>query len=569
MEEQKLGILQGQKCKKMIEEDMGHLLKDGAFSLNDAWKLKRKLFPLCTDTPFTVYNTHNTLVTDYNGVLSVMLEEFTFQLRNRIISPEYQELKELKEYLCKLRLNITRSSNYEKWTLTQLQTAINKLKRNKCKDPHGHINELYKCMGTGGLISLLDMLNRIKEEILIPPHLNLSNVSTIYKGKGSKQSVVNLRGIFKLPIVRNILDRLISYDEEETVSQSMGHLQVGNQKERNIRDHCLVIHAVVNEAINSKKNIDILFTDIKQCFDSIWLDEATNDLYDSGIISRNLNLLYEGNRKTRMCVETTFGISERVELNNVVMQGSVPGGLFCSNQLSKLCNKLYSEGNVYMYKGQVPIPPLAMVDDVVSANRCNSTDALTSNIKTDTFIQRKMESQVGEGKCQWVHRGEGECKSTYHANNVEITQTDTYKYLGDHVSDGWETLYNKRWDKAQGYIAICLAMCSEISLGFQVYNTAKLFHQSIFINGALTNMETWPNCTSARTQSFERLEQMYFRKILSAHSKTPNESIYLELGVIPLTFQLMKRRILYLQLILKRNDDEITKQFIIAQINDC
>ena len=389
------------------------------------------------------------------------------------------------------------------------------------------------------------------------------HIHTIYKGKGSKQNVINLRGIFKLPIVRNILDRLISYDEEQTVSRSMGHLQVGNQKERNIRDHCLVIHAVVNKAINSKKNIDILFTDIKQCFDSIWLDEATNDLYDSGIISRNLNLLYEGNRKTRMCIETTFGISERVELNNVVMQGSVPGGLFCSNQLSKLCNKLYSEGNVYMYKGQVPIPPLAMVDDVVSANLCNSTDALTCNIKTDTFIQRKkMESQVGEGKCQWVHRGEGECKSTYH-----IPQT--YKYLGDHVSDGWEPLYNKRWDKAQGYIAICLAMCSEISLGFQVYNTAKLFHQSIFINGALTNMETWPNCTSARIQSFERLEQMYFRKVLSAHSKTPIESIYLELGVIPLTFQLMKRRIMYLQLILKRNDDEITKQVILAQTNDC
>ena len=74
MEEQKLAILQGQKCKKMIEEDMGHLLKDGAFSLNDAWKLKRKLFPLCTDAPFAVYKTHNILVTDYDGVLGVMLE---------------------------------------------------------------------------------------------------------------------------------------------------------------------------------------------------------------------------------------------------------------------------------------------------------------------------------------------------------------------------------------------------------------------------------------------------------------------------------------------------------------
>ena len=570
IEQQKLAILQGNKCKKIISEDMNHILKDGAFSFNDAWKLKKKIFPRCQEAPFAVLDTDGSLVTEYSGVLDVMKNEFIFRLRDREINSEYQELRELKQYLCKLRLDIARSANYHKWTMQQLLTSISKLKRNKCKDPHGHINELYKNMGTDGLESLLDMLNRIKEELLIPSDLNLSNVSTLYKGKGCKQNVINLRGIFKLPIIRNILDRLISFDEEAHISKSMGHLQVGNQKERNIRDHCLVIHAVVNEAKASKKNIDILFTDIKQCFDAIWLDEAINDLYDSGVVSRNLNLLYEGNGVTRMCIDTNFGQSERVELHNLVMQGSVPGGLFCSNQLSKLCNKLYDEGEVYMYRGQVPIPPLAMVDDVVAVNECNSTEALSLNIKTDTFIQRKkLESQVGEGKCQWVHSGEDKCRSSYHANNTKITQTKCYKYLGDHVSDGWEALYNKRWEKAQGYSATCLAMCTEISLGFQLYYFAKLFHQSIFINGTLINVEAWPNCSLTRIESYERIEQLYFKKILKAHSKTPLESIYLELGVIPLRFKLMKRRILYLQLIMNRNDHEITKQVIQAQKKEC
>ena len=234
--------------------------------------------------------------------------------------------------MCKIRLQISKLSDYKAWTRTDLNTAINKLKNNKCKDPHGHVNELYKWMGDDGLSSLLDLLNRIKSEILIPTHLNLSNVSAIYKGKGSKQDVINLRGIFKLPIVRNILDRLVTYEEQESLT-NMGQFQVGNQKERNIRDHTLIIHAIVNEAKEQKRNIDILFTDIKQCFDSIWLDEATNDLYDSGLTSRNLNILYEGNSKTRMCVETNFGQSDRVELKKVVMQGSVTGGSYCSNQI--------------------------------------------------------------------------------------------------------------------------------------------------------------------------------------------------------------------------------------------
>ena len=570
-EEQKVALLQGNKCKKIINENMSHLLKDGSFSFNDAWKLKKKMFPMCRDAPFAVYDTNENLVTDYAGILNVMKVEFTFRLRNRIINKEYEELKELKEYLCSLRLQISKSANYEKWTIKQLYCAINKLKNNKCKDPHGHINELYKNMGIDGVISLLDMLNFIKEDLLIPTHLNLSNVSTIYKGKGSKQTVVNLRGIFKLPIVRNILDRLICFDEQEHVGKSMGQFQVGNQKDRNIRDHSLIVHAIVNDARRNKKRIDILFTDIKQCFDSIWLDEATNDLYDSGLVSRNLNLLYEGNKTTRMCVETNFGRSERVELNKVVMQGSVPGGLLCSNQLSKLCNKLYEEGNVYMYRSQIPVPPLAMVDDVVAVVECNSTDALACNIKTDTFIQRKkLESQVGEGKCQWIHSGEGrQCESSYHANNTEISQTDNYKYLGDHVADGWDPLYNKRWEKAQGYNSTCLAMCTEISLGYQLYFIAKLLHESIFVNGTLVNMETWPNCTVSRIESFERIEQIFFRNILQAHSKTPIESLYLELGVIPLRFQLMKKRIMYLHCIMQRNDDEITKQIVNVQKVDC
>ena len=235
-----------------------------------------------------------------------MKQEFRFRLRNRPINPEYTEFRELKEYLCHLRLKISKTAQYSKWTTKQLQAAICKLKNNKCKDPHGHVNELYKHLGDDGIQSLLDMLNNIKEFIMIPSKLNLSNVSTIYKGKGSKQIVTNLRGIFKLPIIRNILDRLICFDEEKQISQNMGQFQVGNQKGRNIRDHTLIVHAVVKEAKEKKSNIDVMFTDIKQCFDSIWLDEATNDLYDSGVTSRNLNLLYEGNRKTRMCVETHY-----------------------------------------------------------------------------------------------------------------------------------------------------------------------------------------------------------------------------------------------------------------------
>ena len=108
-------------------------------------------------------------------------------------------------------------------------------------------------------------------------------------------------------------------------------------------------------------------------------------------------------------------------------------------------------------------------------------------------------------------------------------------------------------------------MSTEISLGFKIYEIAKTLHATIFVNGTLINVETWPNCTEVRLKNFERIEQTFMRNILNAHSKTPIEALYLEMGIIPLRFQLMKRRILYLQKILSRSDNEITKQIVLEQ----
>ena len=88
---------------------------------------------------------------------------------------------------------------------------------------------------------------------------------------------------------------------------------------------------------------------------------------------------------------------------------------------------------------------------------------------------------------------------------------------------------------------------------------------NIFVNGSLINMETWPNFTEARIVKFERIEQTFMRTILKAHSKTPIESLYLELGIIPLRYHLMKRRILYLQDILNRKDDELVHNIVLEQ----
>ena len=138
--ESKIAVLQGEKCKNVIANATNDLCPDGNFNQNAAWKIKKKLFPKYSDSPFAVYDSKEQLVTNSSDILSVMKDEFAHRLRNREISPEYNELKELKEYLCALRLEITKQSKFEPWTEEDLMTAIGRLKNNKCRDPHGHMN---------------------------------------------------------------------------------------------------------------------------------------------------------------------------------------------------------------------------------------------------------------------------------------------------------------------------------------------------------------------------------------------------------------------------------------------
>lgn len=90
--ELKIASIQGNKCLNAIREASKDLTPDGTFDYNAVWKLKKKLFPKCSDNPFAVRNSEKQLVTNSAEMINVMNDEFTHRLGNRIISDEYSEL---------------------------------------------------------------------------------------------------------------------------------------------------------------------------------------------------------------------------------------------------------------------------------------------------------------------------------------------------------------------------------------------------------------------------------------------------------------------------------------------
>ena len=55
-------------------------------------------------------------------------------------------------------------------------------------------------------------------------------------------------------------------------------------------------------------------------FDSMTLQEACSDLFDIGLKSDKLQLIYNANKKVRIQVKTPSGLTQETDITNIVMQ---------------------------------------------------------------------------------------------------------------------------------------------------------------------------------------------------------------------------------------------------------
>ena len=116
-------------------------------------------------------------------------------------------------------------------------------------------NEIFKpdVAGSDLILAITKLMNRIKDELHFPEPINVCNVTNMFKNQGLKKHFDSFRGIFRTPVLRNILDKLIYDDEYENIDENLTNFSVGSRKRRNIRDNLFVINAIANASKNNPK----------------------------------------------------------------------------------------------------------------------------------------------------------------------------------------------------------------------------------------------------------------------------------------------------------------------------
>ena len=109
---------------------------------------------------------------------------------------------------------------------------------------------------------------------------------------------------------------------------------------------------------------------------------------------------------------------------------------------------------------------------------------------------------------------------------------------------------------------------NEMPLSHRRIKAGLLLRQAMLVNGILFNSEAWHSTNSKDISVLEKVDEALLRGLLSAHSKTPIEALYLETNSVPLRYIIKNRRIMYLYNILQKEDDELVRRIYEAQKAD-
>lgn len=138
---------------------------------------------------------------------------------------------------------------------------------------------------------------------------------------------------------------------------------------------------------------------------------------------------------------------------------------------------------------------------------------------------------------------------------LEIMREKTEQmYLGDLISADAKHDKNvmSRKNKSIGIIDQIMDILNSTYFGKYFFEVALVLRSSLLLSSILLNSEAWVNLTHGNIRSLEQIDEKLLSRILESEANTSNAMKYMELGLYPIRFELMKRKTIFLQYILKQ-----------------
>ena len=480
-------------------------------------------------------------------------QEFATRLQPNKIDPHYQDYEKLTLYLLHLYISWARDHvSDQDFTYEEVKKIIQSLSNRKVPGVDGIFNEILKAAGNSMIIALVEVLNLLKNELVTPEQWNNVQINTLFKNSGSRKMLVNFRGIFLASCISKLFEKLGSGRIKDKLS-NVSKRQCGATSGKSTPDIIFLINACIDHARYLNQSITLLFYDVKQCFDKLWLESCLISLWDVGVRNEWLSLILSLNEKSNIVCKTPSGTTAPFSVNRLVKQGTVMGSSLCSAQTAE-----YGADVVGFQIGKVNVKPPVFVDDITGIIQ-GVHNVIDAHQKAILFSKRK-KSSFGFSKCLYL-------PINYKKEDVEpfltieghiMKRTNVAKCLGDHFNHRGNNkdLIDVRCKKAMGKTINLVSMCEEANLGKYFLRTLFLLYHTMFIKTLLFNSEAWSHITGENLDKLRTEQLRFLKRVMAVPQSTTNSFVFLELAILPVDYEIAQRQLLFLHHILnlEKND---------------
>ena len=440
----------------------------------------------------------------------------------------------------------------EDFTLDELVSIIRKLKEKKSPGPDRVINEFLSELGNGLLIPLLNLFNIVKKSKQIPKQWYSVLIQILYKNKGSRKSIVNYRGIFLASVVSKVFEKLIK-GRMKSHMKKVNLCQAGARPERSPGDNLFLANAAIDHHKYIGKSLHITAYDFKQAFDSLWLQDCILSLRNLDVPDDILKLIYNLNKEALITVKTPYGPTTSALIRDIVQQGRVLAPDLCSASTGEFCGK--SRGVAI---GTLILSSLAFVDDLLEMSSSCVEAEIAHSLAVVFGFKKKMEYSAPKCKALGVNCKKNELLPDLFIEGKRLENAESIAYVGDILqrNGGNAALIKDRMSRGTKVILQIETILSEIPFGKHTIVVWLLLYRALFLSSILFNSQAWRNLSNDDLKQLKSLQLRILRKICGTSSSVSTSFIFLELGVLPIKYEIHKRQLNNLHHIINLGPDD-------------
>jgi len=369
--------------------------------------------------------------------------------------------------------------------------------------------------------SLTKMFNLCLSSCKVPQMWKFANVLPLHK-KGDRASINNYRPVSLLSCTSKLLERIIFKNVYNYIRDSsiLTPHQSGFQPGDSTTNQLAYLYHMFSQALDSKKDIRIVFCDISKAFDRVWHDGLLFKLKKIGIGGSLLLFLqdYLSNRYQSVVVEGQK--SEPGLIKAGVPQGSVLGPLLFLIYINDLPENVIS--NIKLFADDTSL--YVEVEDHEQAAVSLNNDLQSIKNWADQWLVNFSPPKTKLMTCSF--RSENVLPDIIF-HNVTLTETKSNKHLGLTLSK------NLSWSEHINAILKSVSPMSDV-LNRLKYKLDRVSLEQIYFSFIRPKLEygshIWDNCNSVDAKLLDDFQWKIARIVTGARKGTSHELVNNELN---------------------------------------